>query len=85
MKYDFFDFRQNLRWRRDGGLQLVSAFFISAPRLGVYYFLSLTLSVVVVVVVMMSPSGNAYMGGQRCPEEMRNSTRLNPEGSVSPS
>jgi len=31
---------------------------------------------VVVVVVMTSPSGTAYMGGQRCPEEMRNSTRL---------
>ena len=25
---------------------------------------------------MTSPSGTAYMGGQRCPEEMRNSTRL---------
>ena len=32
--------------------------------------------VVVVVVVMTSPSGTAYMGGQRGPEEMRNSTRL---------
>jgi len=32
--------------------------------------------VVVVVVVMMSPSGTAYMGGQRGPEEMRNSTTL---------
>jgi len=31
---------------------------------------------VVVVVVMTSPSGTAYMGGQRGPEEMRNSTRL---------
>jgi len=30
----------------------------------------------VVVVVMMSPLGTAYVGGQRCPEEMRNSTRL---------
>jgi len=30
---------------------------------------------VVVVVVMTSPPGGAYMGG-RCPEEMRNSTRL---------
>jgi len=30
----------------------------------------------VVVVVMTSPSGTAYMGGQRCPKEMRNSTRL---------
>jgi len=30
----------------------------------------------VVVVVMMSPSGTAYMGGQRYPKEMRNSTRL---------
>ena len=29
-----------------------------------------------VVVVMTSPSGTAYMGGQRGPEEMRNSTRL---------
>ena len=29
----------------------------------------------VVVVVMTSPSGTAYMG-DRCPEEMRNSTRL---------
>ena len=28
------------------------------------------------VVVMTSPSGTAYMGGQRCPEEIRNSTRL---------
>ena len=34
------------------------------------------LVVVVVVVVMTSPSGIAYMGGQRCPAEMRNSTRL---------
>jgi len=25
---------------------------------------------------MSRPSGTAYMGGQRCPEEMRNSTRL---------
>jgi len=32
--------------------------------------------VVVVVVAMTSPSGTAYMGGQRGPEEMRNSTRL---------
>jgi len=34
--------------------------------------------VVVVVVVMTSPSDAAYMGGMgdRCPEEMRNSTRL---------
>jgi len=32
--------------------------------------------VVVVVVVMTSLSGTAYMRGQRCPEEMRNSTRL---------
>jgi len=32
--------------------------------------------VVVVVVVMTSPSGTAYMGGQKCPEEMRKSTRL---------
>jgi len=32
--------------------------------------------IVVVVVVMTSPSGIAYMGGQKCPEEMRNSTRL---------
>ena len=32
--------------------------------------------VVVVVVVMTSLSGTAYMGGQRGPEEMRNSTRL---------
>ena len=31
--------------------------------------------VVVVVVVRTSPSGAAYMG-DRCPEEMRNSTRL---------
>jgi len=29
-----------------------------------------------VVVVMTSPSGTAYMGGQRGPEEIRNSTRL---------
>jgi len=28
------------------------------------------------VVVMTSLSGTAYMGGQRRPEEMRNSTRL---------
>ena len=33
-------------------------------------------SVFVVVAVMTSPSGTAYMGGQRCPEEMRNLTRL---------
>jgi len=32
--------------------------------------------VVVVVVVMTSPSGTACMGGQRGPEEMRNSTGL---------
>jgi len=33
--------------------------------------------VVVVVMVMTSPSGTAYMGGgQKCPEEMRNYTRL---------
>jgi len=32
-------------------------------------------NIVVVVVVMTSPSGTAYMG-DRCPEEMRNSTRL---------
>jgi len=32
--------------------------------------------VVVVVVVMTSPSATAYMGGQRGPEDMRNSTRL---------
>ena len=31
---------------------------------------------VVFVVVMTSPSGTVYMGGQKCPEEMRNSTRL---------
>jgi len=29
-----------------------------------------------VVVVMTSPSGTAYMGGQKYPEEMRKSTRL---------
>jgi len=45
------------------------------------YLLSIVLSstpvvVVVVVVVMTSPSGTAYMGRRRCPEEMRNSTRL---------
>jgi len=34
------------------------------------------LVVVVVVVVMTSPSGIAYMGGQKCPEEIRKSTRL---------
>jgi len=32
--------------------------------------------VVVVVVVMTSPSGIAYMGGQKCPDEMRKSARL---------
>jgi len=32
--------------------------------------------VVVVVVVMTSQSGTACMGEQRCPEKMRNSTRL---------
>jgi len=32
--------------------------------------------VVVVVVVMTSPSGTAYMGGQKCPEEMRKFARL---------
>jgi len=36
----------------------------------------LTQRSLVVVVVMMSPSGTAYMGGQRGPKEMRNSTRL---------
>ena len=30
----------------------------------------------VVVVDMTSPSGSAYIRGQRCPEEMRNSTRF---------
>jgi len=31
---------------------------------------------IVVVVVTTSPLGAAYMGRQKCPEEMRNSTRL---------
>jgi len=43
-----------------------------APRL-TYFGLVV---VVVVVVVMTSPSGTAYMGGQKGPEEMRNSTRI---------
>jgi len=34
------------------------------------------LQLVAVVVVMTSPSGTAYMRGQRYPEQMRNSTRL---------
>jgi len=34
------------------------------------------LLLLVVVVVMTSPSGTAYMGGQKCPEEMKKSTRL---------
>jgi len=38
--------------------------------------LTLTFFVVVVVVVMTSPSGTAYMGEQKCPKEMRKSTRL---------
>ena len=32
--------------------------------------------VMIVVVVMTRPSGVAYMEGQKCPEEMRKSTRL---------
>jgi len=38
--------------------------------------MELVVVVVVVVVVMTSLSGTAYIGGQRCPKEMRNSTRL---------
>jgi len=33
-------------------------------------------NLVVVVVIMTSPSGIAYMGGQKCSEEIRKSTRL---------
>ena len=47
-----------------------------APTKFLVRFWRMPVQLVVVVVVMTSPSGTPYMGGQRGPEEMRNSTRL---------
>jgi len=56
----------------------VTTVTLGMHRPGVELAISLSqVAVVVVVVGIKRPSGTVYMaGGNRCPEEMRNSTRL---------